>query len=102
MLSGIGTSLWLVFTPEGAYMLSPNFLVEARRSISDGRFWLRVWFAEFCRQCARRGADLVAHHCDVIVAGAHRGCRGTDGADDSSSLIADRSTDANYARQEFL
>src|SRR6185312_6963341 len=81
-LSGIGNSLWLVFTPAGAYMIPPkNFLsVKSGHSIGDGVLsaGLCAGIAEFSGEAARRSHDLVAHRCDVLVTGTHCRCRSAD------------------------
>src|SRR5664279_422294 len=101
MLSGIGNSLWLVFTPAGAYIVSPD-ANDAYRSIGDGGFGLRVGFAEFGGRRARGGANFFAHQRNVIVGGAHGRRRGADGPDHGAGLIADGGADANHARQVLL
>src|SRR5512136_2693402 len=86
-------------------MLPPKILFSgADRSISDGVLGvgLRPRIAEFSGERARRGHDLVAHQCDMLVAGAHHRGRGTDSTDNRARLVADGGADANHTRQEFL
>ena len=63
---------------------------------------LYAGIAEFSGEAARRGHDLVAHRCNVLVTGTHCRCRGTDRPYDCSRLIADRRADANDPRQKFF
>src|SRR5450432_4193750 len=69
ILSGIGNSLWFVFTPAGAYMVSPDAKLGRSHRSSDGGFCLRIRIAEFGGQCARGGADFIAHQRNVFVGG---------------------------------
>src|SRR6185437_12314570 len=76
MLSEIGNSLWLVFTPAGAYIFPPGMDAGAsKRARSNGRdlraIGLRIGFAELGGEPARRPHDFFAHELDVSVAGAH-------------------------------
>src|ERR1700744_3870875 len=99
--SGTGTSLWLVFTPGGAYIKASKY--EFARFLNSARCsGLRVGFAELGRQRARGCGDLVTHQRDVLFARPHGRRRGADGADHRAGLVADGRADANDAGQEFL
>ena len=104
-MSGIGNSLWLVFTPARCVhqflpkcnyvpidQIRGGLLVAAAAPGSPNS-------ADSARVAAH---DLVAHQRDVLVARAHRRRRGADRADHGAGLIADRGADADHARQKFL
>src|SRR6476646_10488921 len=104
--SGIGNSLWLVFTPCGAYIESSkeNFLVRCANSACDrlARSGLRARLAKFSGQSACRSRYFVAHQCDVLFARPHRRRRSADCTDDGTRLIADGRADADHAREKLL
>src|SRR6187455_1802102 len=105
-VSGIGNSLWLVFTPAGAYIFPPiRILCVCANLVSDGvRSFavLRSRLAEFGRQPASRRRDLIPHERNVFVTCAHCRSRSADCSDHSPGLVADRRTDANDTRQIFF
>src|SRR4051812_32312225 len=102
MLSGIGNSLWLVFTPGGAYIFPPTQSLVLRSIRGGFMRGPRIGFTVFGGQRARRGGDLVAHKGDVLLGRAHRRRRGADRADDGTGLIADGGADADHARKKLF
>src|SRR6185369_7221179 len=105
-VSGIGNSLWLVFTPAGAYIFPPiRILCVCANLVSDGMrpfTVLRSRLPEFGRQSAGRCRDLFPHERNVFIACAHCRSRSADRSDHGAGLVADRRADANNTRQIFF